>query len=233
MRVDTIQNINEFHEMVAAYSDEFPIYRGLKDSSYKLLSRVGRSRLEFPNYKKDSFNHIDELNQNSEIGALELFKKHAIQHVAISEINDWEWLGIAQHHGLPTRLMDWTRNPLVAAYFACEDNTNDKNAVIYKIDMYDDLFFINDDDLPFEITRPKLFDPNQVNPRITAQSALFSVHPKPHIPFEHENLHKWIIDASCIYDVAKMAERYGVHDASMFPGLDGIAKSAAKDYGLL
>ena len=54
----------------------------------------------------------------------------------------WHLLAIAQHYGLPTRLLDWSFSPLVATYFAVQDGNTDHDAAIWAADyrqLHDDL----------------------------------------------------------------------------------------------
>jgi hypothetical protein len=92
------------------------VWRGLARSSYSNVSSLARLSEDYPQLER-------HLVRN--------FRKYA--HREAPGPTTWDWLSLAQHHGLPTRLLDWTFSPLVALHFATASWPDDE-ALLLAVD---------------------------------------------------------------------------------------------------
>lgn len=223
MKVVPISNWAEYHSAVQASDAAFTVFRGVTDADrHKLIPSVGRLQpRDFDSPKRTTPEAI--LFEEQQMFAK--FKERAIAHLTRLPDNDWEWLAVAQHHGLPTRLLDWTLNPLSAAWFAVEREFAGDSAVY----MCRVLRGLGADEMakqsPFCLTEVARFFPPHVSPRISAQAGLFTIHPQPWEAFtDGEDVIQLRIASSFRRELKKLLYRYGIHSQSLFPDLDGLSR---------
>jgi len=94
------------------------VFRGMSDKDYHFCSSLTR---------------LGGCYEDVEYHMLKNFKKYSQIE---EEHNHWKWMSIAQHHGLPTRLLDFTFSPFVAMHFATENLVKyDRDGVIWCVDI--------------------------------------------------------------------------------------------------
>jgi len=145
-------------------------------------------------------------------------------------LSDAGVMAVGQHHGLVTRLLDWSQSLFVAAYFAVEDGGahTKEDAAIYGLRGASPLGAEDEHNVfGLPVGDIRLYWPPHISPRIVAQRGLFSLHStpdRPFVPTEKSNIRiiKWIIPHSQIMDVKIRLDLAGFNRAALFPDVDGV-----------
>jgi len=161
-------------------------------------------------------------------------------------------VALAQHHGLPTRLLDWSLSPYIAAYFAAIDSIKRENSHAMAVwcipaskDVYGTALHASCKDKGIHLYY--VTAPRAANPNLHAQDGLFTlclpdgeflngqVNRRPldellSEPDEQRSLHSplffhFVVPSTEARQVLWFLDKNGVNAAKLFPGFDGAARA--------
>jgi hypothetical protein len=195
------------------------IFRGEPHAGEALRPSAGRLPDGPTNARRLCFDVDDERS------ALERFKSDALPYLDRTPPPEHhlEWLAIAQHHGMRTRLLDWSESLLIAAFFAVEAGGARGGATIYGVK---GLPAIEAGADPFTVDEVCVYRPSRLTARMAPQMSTFTVHPDPSADFRADpRLRRWRVAGrrNC-WQIKLVLDACGVNYANIFPDIGGLAR---------
>ena len=210
------------------------IFRGQKNSQWKLKTtfyRTGRyDLLRYGNEDVHRLNHYLVSLLNKSFNA-----NDSVEHGAL--------LNLAQHHGFPTPLLDWTESPYIAAFFAFSELPKDEYEGYVRLFTFNRGDWLADHNATNDmLDAKKYFSPHTLlplhNPRALPQQSVVTSSNISDIeswfdsitPPHRKYLTKIDIPKSERAKVMRELMKMGITSASLFPGIEGTCKALKEKY---
>jgi hypothetical protein len=241
--IDFYNEINREIEKIYVHKDyysRYPLFRGTSDNSYSLLPTL------FRDLKPD----IDLVEY--ERGLFLFFQAQSAIFYPNTLRNSWEILYEMRHHGLPTRLLDWTGSFAIALFFALREYNEEKTPCIWilnpaqinynSVETYNVLSIANSDILDYQnnffqekrmFENPVVIFPIKNHSRLVAQNSFFTVHGNNRLPLNeiYPNYIKKInIPKEIIPEMQKFLKLINMNEYTVFPDLDGLCRHIKEHY---
>ena len=215
IEISYAENISEFLQIIKD-TPHAKWFRGVSNENHSLKPEIGR--IKIGEYTTDAL--------KKEYTLFSEFERFIPYFEKISG-NDLAFL--AQHYGLPTRLLDWTSSPLVALFFATRSREHNGSVYILKNieEMPSNLEYkslLSAEGFEPKSNKTYLVIPSAVTSRLITQSGIFTLHSDPFIPLTDEVLKKIIIPENKKESFFNELEQLGVHYFSLFPDMAGLAQ---------
>ena len=223
----TVTNISAFLNELR--NNSFSMYFRGQEQDWPLIPSIGRI----------SVTVLDGLLEVEE-GLIEGLQKYGYPFFKNDVTSYADWILHAQHHGLPTRLLDFTSNPLKALYFAVENSNSSTDGVVWGLDGFGVSEFPS-----LDLEKIEFYSPPHINSRITAQESMLAVFPLKKntlaiVPLEEQEqekeryrlFNKIIIPSSSKAEIKKELSLLGINKMSVYPGIDGVIEKIKEEWQL-
>jgi hypothetical protein len=224
---DTVSSWSELAELVEHFSffnGHDWLFRGVSDTAHGLIPKIGRKETRALKKDPNSGQRVRvPYRAEDERAVLTMFKQQAWPYMPTTPDGELQWLAIAQHHGLPTRLLDWTDGLLIAAWFAVEKGGAKESDSAIWVTKGVPQMPVDYQGEALTLAEPKSYRPTHINARITAQGSVFVICPNPTSELVLPFAKKITIRREAEFTLKKRLNACGINRRHLFPDLAGLS----------